>query len=326
MTLARRQFLHLAAGAAALPVLPRHASAQEFPTRTITIIVPFAPGGGTDIAARIIGEHMARTLGQQIIVENVVGAAGATGSVRAMRATPDGHTILMGQMGTHAAAVALNPNLPYKPDVDFAPVGLVVEQAVVIVGRKDLPPNNLQEFAAYLKANADRLNMAHAGIGSITHFTCLLVNSLVGAKPTLVPYNGAGPAMTAVVGGQVDYMCDVIPGVVQQVQGGTIKAYAIGTPERNPALPNLPTSREAGLPGFQAAAWFALFAPKATPAPILDKLTGALDRALDDERVRRRLIELGCDIPGKERRGQQALANLVTSEIARWTPIIKGAS
>jgi tripartite-type tricarboxylate transporter receptor subunit TctC len=325
MTLARRTFLQLAAGAAALPIAST-ARAQDFPTRTITIIVPFAPGGGTDIAARIVGEHMARTLGQQIIIENVVGAGGATGSARAMRAPPDGHTILMGQMGTHAAAVALNPNLPYRPDVDFAPIGLVVDQAVVIVGRKGLPANDLTEFTAYLKANADKLNMAHAGVGSITHFTCLLLNSLAGVKTTMVPFNGAGPAMTAVVAGQVDYMCDVIPAVVQQVQAGTIKAFAIGTPGRNPALPNVPTSREAGLPGFQAAAWFALFAPQAVPKPILDKLTDALDKALDDERVRRRLIELGCDIPGKERRGQQALANLVTSEIARWTPIIKGAS
>jgi tripartite-type tricarboxylate transporter receptor subunit TctC len=297
----------------------------DYPNRSITLIVPFAAGGPTDIVARIVGEHMSRTLGQQIVIENVVGAGGTTGSIRAARATPDGYTIEMGHMGTHAAAVALYPNLAYKPDADFAPIGLVAGTPVMIVARKDFPPNDLKEFVAYVKANVSKLNMAHAGVGSVSFTTCLLLNSILGIKPTSVPFNGTGPALTVLIAGQVDYMCDQIVNLVQQVQGGQIKAYAIGTPERNPALPNVPTTKEAGLPEFQAQAWNALFAPKGTPKPVLDKLSGALDKALDDEQTRKRLLELGSVLPDKAGRGQQALAALVKSEIDRWTPVIKAA-
>jgi len=324
--LSRRQFLNLVSPVAALPAVTRLASAQTYPSRTVTIIVPFAAGGPTDLAGRIVAEHMSRTLGQQFIVENVVGAGGTTGSIRAMRAAPDGYTIELGQLGTHAAAVALYPNLAYRPDVDFAPIGIVVDQAVLIVARKDFPARDLAEFAAYLKANSAKLNMAHAGVGSITHFTGLLLNSIVGANPTLVPFTGSAPAITALVAGQVDYICDPITDIAPQVQAGTLKAYAIGTPTRNAALPDVPTSREAGMPEFAVSAWYGLFAPKETPQPILDVLTSALDRLLDDEGVRKRLIDVGCDIPEKARRGQQQLAALVKNEIARWTPIIKAVS
>jgi tripartite-type tricarboxylate transporter receptor subunit TctC len=196
----------------------------------------------------------------------------------------------------------------------------------VIFGRKDFPPTNLREFVTYVKANADRLNVGHAGIGSISHFTCLMLNSMLGVKPTMVPFSGAAPAINALLGNQVDYMCDSISNVVQQIQSGMVKGYAVGTPKRNPALPNVSTTAEAGLPEFQATGWYALFAPKSTPKPMLDKLTDALDKALDDENVRSRLTELGCDIPDTARRGQQALGVLVRSEIARWTPIIKAAN
>jgi tripartite-type tricarboxylate transporter receptor subunit TctC len=326
MTLPRRRFLRLAAGAVSLPALSRAARAQAYPTRPITMIVPFNAGGPTDIVARVIGEHMSRTLGQQIVIENVVGAGGTTGSTRAMRANPDGYTIELGQIGTHAVAVALYPNLAYKPDVDFAPIGLVVDQAVVIVARKDFPPNDLNEFAAYLKANADKLNMAHSGIGSISHFSGLLLNKVIGAKPTLVPFSGGAPAVNALIGGQVDYMCEPISDIVQQVQAGTIKIYATGMPERNPALPQVPTTKEAGLPEFAISAWYAMFAPKATPKAVLDALSDALDEALDDDMVSKRLSGLGCDIPAKVKRGQRALAALVKNEIARWTPIVRAAS
>jgi tripartite-type tricarboxylate transporter receptor subunit TctC len=302
------------------------ATAQLYPSHPITLIVPFAPGGPTDVTSRIVGEHMSRTLGQQLVIENVAGAGGTIGSTRAMRASPDGYTIQMGQMGTHAGAVALYPKLAYKPDVDFEPIGLVVDQAVVIFARRDFPPTNLQEFVPYVKANAERLNVGHAGIGSISHFTCLLLDSMLDVKPTMVPFSGAGPALNALLGSQVDYMCDSISDVVQQIQSGAIKGYAVGTPKRNPALPNVPTTKEAGLPEFQATGWYALFAPRGTPKPIVDRLTDALDHALDDESVRRRLAELGCDIPEQARRGQQPLAALVRSEIARWTPIIKAAN
>ena len=301
------------------------ASAEAYPLRPVTVIVPFAAGGTTDVIARIVGEHMSHTLGQQLVVENVGGAGGTTGSTRAMRASPDGYTLVLGNMGTHAAAVALYPSLAYRPDTDFAPIGMVAGLPVLVTAKKDLPPRNLREFSAYAKANVDRLNMAHAGVGSITHVTCLLLNALIGVNPTMVPFNGAAPAVSALVGGQVDYMCNAVPDIVSQVQSGTLKAYATGTATRNPALPNVPTASEAGLPQFQALAWNGLFAPEGTPRPVLDALTSALDRALDDESTRARLIELGSEVPEKARRGQEQLANLVKSEVARWTPIIKAA-
>jgi tripartite-type tricarboxylate transporter receptor subunit TctC len=311
----------LLSGMAASPA----AAQADYPRRPITLIVPFAAGGPTDVISRIVAENMARTLGQPIIIENIVGAGGTTATTRAMRAAPDGYTIEMGHMGTHAASVALYPNLAYKPDVDFVPIGLVAGTPVLILARKDFPPKDLKEFTSYVKANADKLNMAHAGVGSVSFTTCLLLNSILGVKPTSIPFNGTGPALTALISGQVDYMCDQIVNVVQQINGGQIKAYAIGTAERNPALPNVPTTKEAGLPEFQAQAWNALFAPKGTPQPILDKLTDALDKALDDEQTRKRLLELGSVLPDKAGRGQQALAALVKSEIARWTPVIKSA-
>jgi len=326
MKLPRRQFLYLAAGATALPVFSRIARAQAYPSRTVTLVVPFAAGGTTDVAARIVGEHMSRTLGQQFIVENVAGAGGTTGSIRVKRAKSDGYTILMGHIGTHAFSVSLYPDLAYNPDIDFEPIGMVVETPVFIVARKDLPPKDLKEFVAYAKANAEKLNMAHAGVGSTTFVFGLLLNSLLGVKPTMVPFNGAAPAMNALVGGQVDYMCLGSAEGGPQIQAGTIKAYANGGTERHPALPNVPTTKEAGLSEFQGLTWFALFAPKDVPRPILDGLTDALDKALDDNNVRKRLLDIGGDIPGKAKRGQQPLVALVRSEIARWTPIIKAAN
>jgi tripartite-type tricarboxylate transporter receptor subunit TctC len=326
MKLPRRQFLQLAAGAGALPAISRVVRAQTYPSRPITVIVPFAPGGGTDVAARIVGEHMARTLGQQFVVQNIAGAGGTVGSNRAARAEPDGYTIEMGQMGTHAAAVAFYPNLAYKPDVDFEPIGLASEYPIVIAARRDFPARDLKEFTAYVSANAADLNAAHAGVGSIFFTTSLLLHSILGVKPTLVPFNGGAPAMNALVAGQVDYMCTDVLGSAPQLQAGTIRAYAIAAAKRSPALPNLPTTREAGLPEFQVSAWNALFAPKGTPTPVLDKLTDALDKALDDDNTRKRLVDLANDIPDKSRRGQKALLMLVKSEIERWTPIIKAAN
>ena len=306
--------------------LATSARAQDYPARAITVIVPFAAGGPTDIVARIVSDHMSKTLGQQLVIENVVGAGGTTGVTRAMRAAPDGYTIVMGHMGTHAAAVALYPNLAYNPASDFVPIGMAAGTPVLILAKKDFPAKDLREFTVHVKQNVASLNMAHAGVGSVSHVTCLLLNSILAVKPTAVPFNGTGPAMNALVGGQVDYMCDQIVNVVPQVNGGTIKAYAIGTPERNPALPNVPTSKEAGLPEFQASAWNALFAPKGTPLAIGDKLSAALDKALSDEPTRKRLLELGSDIPEAPRRGPQALAALVKSEIDKWTPVIKASA
>jgi tripartite-type tricarboxylate transporter receptor subunit TctC len=326
MTLRRRRFLRLATVAAALCALPPFAWAQTYPARPVTIIVPFAPGGATDVIARLVGEYMSRALGQQFVIENVGGAGGTTGTARTMRASPDGYTIQVGQMGTHAAAVALYPHLPYRPDADFEPIGMIAGLPIVLTARKDFPARDLREFIAYLKANAANVNAAHAGVGSITHVTCLLLHSLIGVHPTFVPFTGAAPAMNALLGGQVDYICNVAVDAVGPVQSGAARGYFISTAERSAALPEVPTTKEAGLPQFDASAWNALFAPKGTPKAAVDRLSDTLDKALDDESVRKRLLDLGCDIPAQSRRGPQALGTLVTREIARWTPIIKAAS
>jgi tripartite-type tricarboxylate transporter receptor subunit TctC len=320
-----RRVAGLLVGAAALGFAALPAAAQDYPTKNITLIVPFAAGGPTDVISRIIGEHMSRTLGQQIVIENVVGAGGTTASTRAKRANPDGYTLITGHMGTHAASVALYPKLQYDPRTDFEPVGLIAGTPILVLAKKDFPAKDLKEFVAYVKANDTKLNNAHAGVGSVSFTTCLLLNSIMGAKPVTVPFNGTGPSMNALVGGQVDYMCDQIVNAVPQIKGGTIKAYAIATPERNPSLPDVPTTKEAGLPAFEASAWNALFAPKGTPKAAVDKLAAALDKALDDESVRKRLLDLGSDIPGKDRRGGAALGALVKSEVDKWGKVIKEA-
>ena len=309
------------AGAIAAP-----AFAQDYPTRTITMIVPFAAGGPTDVVARIVTGHMAQTLGQSIIIENVVGAGGTTATARAARAANDGYTLITGHMGTHAASVPLYPKLAYHPEKDFEPVALLAGTPILILAKKDFPAKDLKEFITYVKANTDKMNMAHAGVGSVSYSSCELLSAVLDIKPVGVPFNGTGPAMNALVGGQVDYMCDQIVNAVPQINGGTIKAYAIATAERNPALPNLPTTTEAGLPKYQASAWNAIFAPKGTPAPILAKLNAAASKALDDENVRKRLLELGSDIPKAEARSQAALAALVKSEIEKWSAVLKPAT
>ena len=312
------------AGLGALPAA--HAQAQPYPSRSITMIVPFAAGGPTDVISRIVTGQMAQTLGQSIIIENVVGAGGTTATTRAARAANDGYTLITGHMGTHAASVPLYPNLAYHPEKDFEPVALLAGTPILILARKDFPPKDLKEFIAYVKANESKVNAAHAGIGSVSHVSCQLLNSILDIKPTGVPYNGTGPAMNALVGGQVDYMCDQIVNAVPQINGGTIKAYAVATPARNPSLPDVPTTTEAGLPAFQAQAWNAIFAPKGTPAPIIEKLNAAAAKALDDENVRKRLLDLGSVIPGPADRTPAALAALVKSEIAKWTPVLKPAT
>ncbi|MGY3488672.1 tripartite-type tricarboxylate transporter receptor subunit TctC [Bradyrhizobium sp. USDA 4011] len=310
-----------ALGAFAVP-----ASAQNYPTRTITMIVPFAAGGPTDVISRIVTAHMAQTLGQSIVIENVVGAGGTTATTRAARAANDGYTLVTGHMGAHAASVPLYPKLAYHPEKDFEPVALLAGTPILILARKDFPPKDLKEFVAYVKANAEKVNAAHAGIGSVSHASCELLNSILDVKPVGVPFNGTGPAMNALVAGQVDYMCDQIVNAVPQINAGTIKAYAVATPERNPSLPNVPTTAEAGLPAFQAQAWNAIFAPKGTSPAIIVTLNAAAIKALDDENVRKRLLELGSVIPAPANRTPEALATLVKSEIAKWTPVLKPAS
>jgi tripartite-type tricarboxylate transporter receptor subunit TctC len=310
----------LLAGAAAFTA---PAQAQTYPTRNITMIVPFAAGGPTDVIARIVTAHMAQTLGQTIIIENVVGAGGTTATTRAAKATNDGYTLITGHMGTHAAAVPLYPKLAYHPEKDFEPVALLAGTPILILARKDFEPKNLKDFVTYVKANTAKVNAAHAGVGSVSYTSCELLNSILEIKPTGVPFNGTGPAMNALVGGQVDYMCDQIVNAVPQINGGTIKTYGIATAERNPSLPDVPTTIEAGLPAFQAQAWNAIFAPKGTSPEIVAKLNDAVSKALDDENVRKRLLDLGSVIPKKDERTSASLAALVKSEIAKWTPVLK---
>jgi tripartite-type tricarboxylate transporter receptor subunit TctC len=301
-----------------------HAQAPAYPVRSITMLVPFAAGGPTDVVARIITARMARTLGQSIIIENVVGAGGTTATTRAARAANDGYTLIAGHMGTHAAALALYPHLAYHPEKDFEPVVMLAGMPILILARKDFPPRDLGEFIAYVRS-ADTVKVAHAGTGSVSHVSCKLLNSLLGINPTEVAFNGTGPAMNALVGGRVDYMCDQVVNAVPQIGLATIKAYAVASYERNPSLPDVPTSAEAGLPIFEVHAWNAIFAPKGTPAPVIARLNAAAVEALDDEGVRKRLLELGSVIPAAAERTPQALAALVKGEIAKWTPVLKPA-
>jgi tripartite-type tricarboxylate transporter receptor subunit TctC len=319
-----RRFLAAAAVAAAflVPAAPRAA----YPDRPITMIVPFAAGGPTDVVARIVADNMSRTLGQQIVVENVAGAGGTTGTLRCAQAAPDGYTLEMGHMGTHGAAPAAYPDLKYDPTKDFEPVGLAAGTPILIVARKDFPAKDLKEFVAYVKQNSEKLNEAHAGTGSVSFTTCTLFNSLVGAKPTRVAYRGTGPALNDLVAGQVDYMCDQIVNLVPQIQAGTIKAYAVALPQRSPALPDVPTTKEAGLPDYQVSAWNAIFAPKGTPKEIVTKLNAALVKALDDQGTRKRLLDLGADLSNKEAVTPDGLRKLVQNEVARWNKVMKSAA
>jgi tripartite-type tricarboxylate transporter receptor subunit TctC len=230
-------------------------------------------------------------------------------------------------MGTHGAAPALYPNLKYDPTKDFEPIGLVAGTPILIVARKDFPAANLKEFLAKAKDTSTRISQAHAGVGSVSFTTCTLLTSQLGVKHhRVVAYRGTGPALNDLVGSQVDYMCDQIVNLVEQIKGGAIKAFAIAIPERSPALPDIPTTTEAGLPEYQVSAWNALFAPKGTPKEIVTKLNDTLVKGLDDEATRKRLLELGSVIPDKAGRSPQALAELVKSEVARWTPILKAAA
>jgi tripartite-type tricarboxylate transporter receptor subunit TctC len=268
---------------------------------------------------------MSQALGQQIVVENIAGAGGTTGITRGAAAKNDGYIIMMGHMGTHGAAKALYPKLRYDPVKDFEPIGLVAGTPILVVARKTLEPNTLQEFVKYLKARNDKMNEAHAGVGSVSFTTCSLFNGLVGVKPTRVTYRGTGPVINDMLAGKVDYACDQIVNLVPQIKAGNIKAYAIATTKRSPALPDVPTTTEAGMPEFQVSAWNALFAPKGTPKDVVTKLSQALGKALSTEGARKRILDLGGVIPEGQDRTPQYLAKFVASEVARWNKALKGA-
>ena len=296
----------------------------EYPTKPIVIIVPFAAGGPTDVVARLVGEHMSRTLGQPIVVENIGGAGGTLGMIRAMQAPPDGYTIAIGNMGTQSAAPALYRKLIYDPSTSFAQISIVNYTPQAIVARKGIPAKNLKEFLAYLKVNSSKMTYGHAGVGSIAHVSGLVFNSKFEFNPTLVPYRGTGPALKDLVGGQIDYMVDQSLNVIPQVEGGSIMAYAVAAPARLESLPDTPTTIESGV-DFIFSAWNAMVAPKDTPPDIVAKLMDALSKALDDPNVRKRFVELGSTAPTGAERGPASLQKLVDSEIARITPVIKAA-
>jgi len=307
----------------ALALLPPPAAAQ-YPNKPITVIVPFAAGGPTDVVTRLVGEHMSRTLGQPVIVENIGGAGGTIGMTRAVQAKPDGYTIAVGNMGTQSAAPALYPSLKYDPAASFAQIGIVNYTPQAIVAKKSTTAGSLKEFIDYLKVNHSKLTYGHAGVGSISHVAGLVFNARFGFKPTLVPYRGTGPAIQDLVGGQLDYMVDQSLNVIPQIKAGTIKVYGIAAPERLASLPDVPTAREAG-DDFIFSAWNAMVAPKGTPPEIVGKLADALSKALDDPAVQSRYVELGSSAPKGADRGSAGLQKLVESEVARITPVIKAA-
>ncbi len=301
------------------------ASAQgTYPSKPITAIVPFAAGGPTDVVTRLVAEHMSRTLGQQIIVENVGGAGGTTGMTRVAKAQPDGYTIGVGNMGTQSAAPALYPKLGYDPAASYTQISVLNYTPQAIVAKKDFAPKDLKEMLAHLKANSSKLNYGHAGVGSISYVSGLVFNSSVGAKPALVAYRGTAPALNDLVGGQIDYMVDQSLNVIPQIKAGTIKAYAIAANERLASLPNVPTAKEAGF-DFVFSAWNAMVAPKGLPPAVQQKLVEAVDKALNDPAIIARFEELGSTAPKGAERGPAGLQKLVENEVARITPVIKAS-
>ncbi len=301
------------------------ALSQGFPAKSITLVVPFAPGGATDIIARIAGDHMGRSLGQQILVENTVGAGGTVGVTRVMRAAPDGYTILMGNLGTQAASVGLYSNLAYDPRKDFEAIMNVAATPMLVAAKKDLPVKDFKEFVTYIKANAGKVNYGTGGVGATSHLTCLFLEHVLGIKLAHVPFRGSGPALNALLGGHVDFVCDQTVAIVPAIQAKTVNGLVIATPKRSPVVPDVPTAAEQGLPQFQATGWNALFAPKATPAAVVAQLNKAAKAALADATVRKRLLELGAELPDDAGQTPQALAKLVSDEIDKWVPVIKAA-
>jgi tripartite-type tricarboxylate transporter receptor subunit TctC len=298
---------------------------QDWPSRTITMVVPFAPGGGIDVIARMQALQMGEVLGQTIVVENVGAAAGTAGSVRVAKAPPDGYTFMIGNVGTHAYSQTLYKRPLYDANADFTPVGLTTESPRILVARKDLPANNLQEFIAYLKANQATMQFGSAGVGSGTHIPCVLLNLAIGVNITHVPYRGAGPVMQDLIGGRIDYMCDTIQTGAVQAKQGNVKAIAVMAPNRLPIAPDLATTGEQGLPGVEASAWNAYFLPKGTPDAIVRRLNKAANETLDNPTMRKRLEELGLEIVPAERRTPEYLAKFLPDEIERWAKPIKAA-
>jgi len=298
------------------------AFAQSYPKRPITVVVPFPAGGPSDVVARIVAANMSKTLGQQMVIENVGGAGGTTGSARVAAAAPDGYTLLAGSMGSHVSAPVLTPGIKYNSQRDFVPIGFTAHAPAVVVTRKDFPAANLQEFVKYLKANEGKIKQAHGGIGASSHMACLLFNSTIKVKPISVAYRGTAPALNDVIAGHVDYLCEQAVSVTGAITGGQVKALAVSADQRLPTLPNVPTAKEAGV-DYRMSIWAGIFAPKGTPKPIVDRLAGALSKALDDPAVAQKLANLGGSIPSKDERTPAKFGSFVNAQIAHWSPILK---
>jgi tripartite-type tricarboxylate transporter receptor subunit TctC len=300
------------------------AGAQDYPTKVVTMIVPYAAGGPTDTVARLIAVPMSKTLTQQVIIENVLGAGGTIASNRVAKSSPDGYTILIHHIGM-STAPALYRKLPFNPITDFEPIGLINEVPMTLVAKRDFPAKDLKELIAHVKANKDKLNYANAGLGAASHLCGMLFMSAIQTEVTTVPYNGTGPAMNDLLGGQVDFMCDQTTNTTSQIKADKIRVYGVTTKKRVASLPNVPTMDEAGLKGFEVSVWHGLYAPKGTPKAVIDKLVNSLHVALKDENVKQRFAELGTEPVAENRATPAALGTHLKAEIERWTPIIKKA-
>jgi tripartite-type tricarboxylate transporter receptor subunit TctC len=316
----------LAALSAPILIWMAPVQAQDYPTRPITMIVPYPAGGPSDVVARIVADGMGKVLGQNIIIENVGGAGGTIGTARVAEARPDGYTLLGASMGSHVSAPALYPSLKYDSTKDFEPIGLTLHAPAAIVAKKDFPAKDFREFVDYLKQNGDNVKQAHGGVGSSSHMACLLFTSQLGLKPSLVAYRGTGPALNDVIGGHVDFFCEQVVSLKGAIKGGTVKAYVVSGEERSPAAPDVPSAKEVGDPDYAINIWSAVFAPKGTPKAVADKLTDALNKALDDPALQKRMLDLGGTVPPKADRGPAVLANVLKTDIARWNPILKAAA
>ncbi|WP_201832312.1 Bug family tripartite tricarboxylate transporter substrate binding protein [Microvirga zambiensis] len=299
---------------------------QSFPSRYITMVVPFAAGGPTDIVGRIVADHMSRTLGQQVVIENVAGVAGTIGAARVAKAEPDGHTLLVGPMSTMSFSPALYPKLAFNPLTDFEPIGIAASAPIMLVTNNTIPATKLSEFTDYMKENPAKLTNGNAGVGSTSHLACLLLNNRAGASVTLVPYRGTGPALTDVVSGQVGYLCDQVTSLMSQVQAKTVKPLAVLAPTRSPVLPDVPTASEAGMSGIDMVVWNALFAPKGTPPEIVEKLNAALQKAITDPASREKFLQLGAEPPPESQRSPQALRQIHAADVTKWGEVIRGAN
>ena len=300
------------------------AMAQAYPTRVVNMVVPFTAGGPTDRVARDLAEAMRKTLGQQVIVENAGGAGGTIGVNKVAKAAPDGYTVLLMHIG-YATAPSLYRKLPYDPLTDLVPVGGVVEVPMTLIARPNFPAANFKEFLNYVKSNKDKMNFANAGIGAASHLCGLLLMSNIQADFQTVPFKGTADAITALIGGQVDFLCDQTTNTTQQIKGGRVKAYGVTTRNRLPSLPDVPTLNEQGLTNFEVGVWHGMWVPKGTPKAIVDKLSASLQDALKDPTFHRNMTELGAEIMPEARTKPEGFGQYVRSEITRWAPVIKKA-